>query len=131
VLDLLSPTLFSTVSAAKYQIQDSYIGQNWLDGFQFEAHDGDNGFVDYQDQAGANRVGLYATIGTDVLFAVDLLEPLNYRSAVGRKSVRFEGKKDYSHGIFVLDVKRMSGTCGLWPSFGSLGREPVSRTNLP
>ena len=120
--------LVPAASAAKYQIEDSYTGQNWLDGFQFETYDKDNGFINYQNEAGAKAMGLYATSGTDVMFGPDSMEPLNYRSAVGRKSVRFEGKKDYNHGLFVLDVKKMPGAGGMWPSFWSLGREtwPVS-----
>jgi hypothetical protein len=44
---------------------------------------------------------------------------------IGRESVRLEGKKDYNHGLFVLDIKHMpGGICGTWPAFWALGREP-------
>jgi hypothetical protein len=114
----------STALAATYQVQDSYTAKNWLDGFQFGTYDKNNGFVNYLDETGSKNLGLYATSGTDVLFGADSTESLNYKSAVGRKSVRFEGKKDYNHGLFVLDVKKMPSGCGMWPSFWSLGREP-------
>jgi hypothetical protein len=117
-------TLSTTVSAAKYQAQDSYTGRNWLDAFQFETYDKNNGFVNYVDEATARSKGLYKTSGNDVLFGVDSTETLDYKGKVGRKSVRLEGKKEYNHGLFVLDVKAMPGTCGMWPSFWSLGSDP-------
>lgn len=121
-------TLSSTAFAAKYQVQDSYTGANWLDAFKFETYDLNNGFVDYVDEATAKSMGLYKTVGADVMFGVDSTETLNSADGgdKGRKSVRLEGKKDYNQGLFVIDVKAMPSVCGMWPAFWSLGREPWS-----
>ena len=125
-------TLSSTALAAKYQVQDSYNGKNWLDAFQFETTELNNGFVNYLDEASAKSNGLYTTSGNDVLFGVDSTETLNSADGgdTGRKSVRLEGKKNYNQGLFVLDVKAMPSACGMWPAFWSLGEEPwpVSET---
>jgi hypothetical protein len=114
----------STVAATKYQQEESFNGKNWLDAFKFETYDLNNGFVNYVDQSTAMSNGLYSTSGDDVLFGVDSTETLDYKSGPGRKSVRLEGRKNYNKGLFVIDIKRMPGVCGMWPAFWSLGQEP-------
>jgi hypothetical protein len=116
--------LSSTALGAKYQQNEVFTGRNWLDAFKFETYDLNNGFVNYVDEATAKRMSLYKTVGDDVLFGVDSIETLDYTKMPGRKSVRLEGKKNYNHGLFVLDVKQMPGVCGMWPAFWSLGQEP-------
>ena len=126
-------TLSSTAFAAKYQVQDSYNGNNWLDAFKFETYELNNGFVDYVDEATAKSKKLYKTIGSDVLFGVDSSETLSSADGgdKGRKSVRLEGKKNYNHGLFVIDVKAMPSVCGMWPAFWSLGQEPWPVSETP
>jgi beta-glucanase (GH16 family) len=116
--------LSSTAVATKYQQEESFTGKNWLNAFQFKTDDFNNGFVNYVDQATAMSRGLYTTSGDDVVFGVDSTETLNYKSGPGRKSVRLEGTKNYNKGLFIIDVKRMPGVCGMWPAFWSLGQEP-------
>lgn len=119
-------TLSAPVFAAKYEAQDSYDGNNWLDAFKFETYEKTNGFVNYVDEATAKSMKLYKTEGNDVLFGVDSGETLDSADGgdIGRKSVRLEGKKEYNHGLFIIDVKAMPNVCGMWPAFWSLGREP-------
>lgn len=119
-------TLSAPAFAAKYEAQDSYNGRNWLDAFKFETYEKTNGFVNYVDEATAKSMKLYKTEGNDVLFGVDSGETLDSADGgdIGRKSVRLEGKKEYNHGLFIIDVKAMPNVCGMWPAFWSLGREP-------
>lgn len=127
-------SLSSTALATKYQVQDSYTGANWLDAFNFETYEKNNGFVDYVDEATAESMNLYKTIGNDVVFGADSTETLNSADGgdKGRKSVRLEGKKNYNHGLFIIDIKAMPSACGMWSSFWSLGQEPwpVSQVNM-
>jgi beta-glucanase (GH16 family) len=120
ILTALSSTAFAT----KYQQQESFSGKNWLDGFKFETYDLNNGFVNYVTEDYAKDHGLYKLDGDDVMFGVDASETLDYTKGPGRKSVRLEGTKNYNKGLFILDVKAMPGTCGMWPAFWSLGHEP-------
>lgn len=117
-------TLSAPVIATTYQISETYTGANWLDAFEFVTEDPNNGFVNYVNENIAKSSGLYKTNGNDVLFGVDASELLDSTKGPGRKSVRLEGKKNYNHGVFVLDIKTMPGTCGMWPAFWSLGQEP-------
>jgi hypothetical protein len=124
ILSVGSLLLSSTALATKYQHQESYTGKNWLDAFKFETYDLNNGFVNYLNEADAKREGLYTVSGDDVLFGVDSTQTLDPIKGPGRKSVRLEGRKNYNKGLFILDVKRMPGVCGMWPAFWSLGQEP-------
>jgi hypothetical protein len=117
-------TLSTPVIATPYQLSETYTGANWLDAFKFVETDPNNGFVNYVSEDVAKASGLYKTVGDQVLFGVDASEVLDYKKMPGRKSVRLEGKKNYNHGLFVLDIRTMPGTCGMWPAFWSLGQEP-------
>jgi hypothetical protein len=116
--------LSSTAFATQYQKEDTFNGKNWLDAFKFETNEFNSGFVNYVDEPTAKSLGLYSVDGSDVKFGVDFSETLNYKEGPGRKSVRLEGKKNYNKGLFIIDVKRMPGVCGMWPAFWSLGQEP-------
>jgi hypothetical protein len=116
--------LSSTAVATQYSQSESFTGKNWLDAFKFETYDLNNGFVNYVTEGVAKSSKLYKVEGDDVMFGVDSTETLDYKKMPGRKSVRLEGKKNYNHGLFVLDVKAMPGVCGMWPAFWSLGQEP-------
>ena len=119
-------TLSSPALAAVYEKEERFTGANWLDGFQFETYELTNGYVNYVDEHTAKSSGLYKIDGDDVIFGADSTETLDATKStdIGRKSVRLEGKTDYNHGLFVLDVKAVPSVCGMWPSFWSLGREP-------
>ncbi|KAL6709823.1 hypothetical protein ACN47E_000608 [Coniothyrium glycines] len=119
-------TFSSPALATLYEKEQKYAGSNFLDAFKFETYEKTNGFVDYVNEATAKSSGLYKVDGTDVVFGADSTERLDPWSstAIGRKSVRLEGKTDFNKGLFVLEVKQMPSVCGMWPAFWSLGREP-------
>ncbi|KAF2279085.1 uncharacterized protein EI97DRAFT_456487 [Westerdykella ornata] len=118
VLSALSSTAFS----AKYTLEDSYTGANFLDGFEFFTEpDPTNGFVRYLPKNTAINSGLVRTIGMDTYLGVDFTTPLTVNGP-GRASVRVETLKRYQFGLFVLNLKHMpASTCGTWPAFWSLG----------
>jgi beta-glucanase (GH16 family) len=116
--------LSSTAFGSQYQQQESYNGRNWLDAFKFETYDKNSGFVNYVDEKTAKELKLYSVDRNgDVKFGVDASETLDYKSGPGRKSVRLEGRNNYNKGLFIIDIKRMPGVCGMWPAFWSLGQE--------
>ncbi|KAI5777566.1 concanavalin A-like lectin/glucanase domain-containing protein, partial [Geopyxis carbonaria] len=39
----------------------------------------------------------------------------------GRKAVRLESKKRYTHGLFLLDATHVPAGCGTWPAFWTFG----------
>lgn len=121
-------TLTSGTVAAQYEQKEKFTAKNWLDAFHFETYDKNFGFVDYQTEAAAKAKKLYRTDAAtgDIVFGVDGSEKLDYMKDTGRKSVRLEGNKEYNHGLFILDVKKMPGACGMWPAFWSLGRDTVA-----
>jgi hypothetical protein len=115
--------LSTPAAANRYELEDSYNGKNWLDAFKFEQYDKNNGYVQYVDETTARSMNMYKVDGNDVVFGVDTTETLYWEAQYGRKSVRLEGKKNYNHGLFILDVKSMPAACGLWPAFWTLGAE--------
>ncbi len=117
-------TLSSTALANKYTIQDSFDASNWLEEFNFDTNDYNNGFVNYLDHNGAVSANLFGTTPDGLVeFGIDGTTHLD-ASATGRNSVKFLGNTQYNHGLFILDVKSMPGGCGSWPSFWALGPNP-------
>jgi hypothetical protein len=101
--------LSSTALATKYDIQDSYSGSSFLNGFDFfTKSDPTNGFVTYLDKGAAGTKELIKMKGADQYIGVDYKTTLT-RSGPGRDSVRIESKQSYTQGLFIVDIKHMPG----------------------
>lgn len=75
----------------------------------------------YVDQATAEKTGLISYSNNATRFGVDSNNTYAVTD-VGRPSVRIEGTKSYTHGLFIADIAHMPGSiCGLWPAFWTLG----------
>ena len=128
--------------AATYQLQDSYIGEAFLDNFNWETFsDPSGGFVNYVDQATAidNNLTYSAPLPlklhmpipkeADMLFftadATKFVIRGDDKKVVpsgsrGRDSIRITSHKQYSSSAIVLDLVHMPGGCGQWPSFWTI-----------
>lgn len=103
--------------SGQYVLKDHYQGSTLLDGFNFEtASDPTHGHVLYQSRQAAESLNLTYYGNDDLTYIhADHKE----RAPHGRKSVRLSTKKQYTKGIFVLDVAHMPTGCGVWPAFWS------------
>ena len=82
----------------------------------FTGRDPTNGYVNYVDQATAQREGLINVNPFDghVYMGVDYQ---NVASGRGRNSVRVSSTKSYTHMLVVADMGHMpGGVCGVWPA---------------
>ncbi|KAF5000967.1 hypothetical protein FGRMN_1337 [Fusarium graminum] len=106
-----------------YSLATSFMGDSLLSGFQwFNGADPSNGFVQYQDLAGANKYGLYSV---DPFSETVRLRPDSGTRVgldEGRPSVRLESKDTFQYGLFIADFKHMPiSQCGTWPAFWAYG----------
>ncbi|ORY08744.1 endo-1,3(4)-beta-glucanase-like protein [Clohesyomyces aquaticus] len=108
--------------AAAYALQDSYDSSNWLSKFDVQAiNDPTHGFVTYVDQGTAQNLGLIKNQGSQVYMGVDTTSHLD-PNGPGRKSVRIQSKKSYTHGLVIADIAHAPGSnCGAWPAFWMVG----------
>ncbi|KAI6170989.1 putative beta-1,3-1,4-glucanase [Aphelenchoides bicaudatus] len=104
---------------AKYVIQDDYKIATFADQFNFfSGPDPTRGFVKYVDRATAQNTGLYKIQNGKVYMGVDKTNV----APDGRRSVRLESKKKYTHGLFIADFQHIPGpACGIWPAFWLTG----------
>lgn len=103
--------LSSTALATKYDIQDTYAGETFLDGFDFfTAEDPTKGFVNYIGRTAADNADLIKMVGDDTYIGVDYKTTLNPTGNIGRDSVRIESIKKYTQGLFIVDLKHMPGS---------------------
>jgi hypothetical protein len=122
-------------SGKHYELDTKYEGATFFDGFSFFTDpDPTHGFVDYVSRsvAEAGKLISYGA-GQSAKMSVDLspltpptsLDDYWGKDGVGRKSIRIESTKSWSHGIFILDLTHMPTTstdgCGTWPAFWTLG----------
>lgn len=82
-----------------------------------------NGFVDYIDKdTGVNSSLITFTNEGNPRWGVDASHKYTPGKDWGRPSIRIEGKKSWTHGLFVFDIAHMpGGSCGIWPALWSLG----------
>ena len=113
---------FPYTTAQQYNLQSSYSGPNFLDGFNFwTSSDPTFGYVHYVDQATAQANGMISITNTTA-WGVENKMVLDPNANLGRLSVRLTSKETWNHGLFVLDLKHMPpNQCGVWPAFWSLG----------
>jgi hypothetical protein len=119
ILIIHTALLFSRLSIAGYVLQDAYIPDNFLDGFNaFSSKDPTDGFVKYQDMESGKNLGLIKRMPASILLGVDTKNV----TPDGRPSVRLESKKSYDSGLIIADISHMPGSiCGSWPAFWTVG----------
>ncbi|RMZ91654.1 hypothetical protein DV736_g1089, partial [Chaetothyriales sp. CBS 134916] len=117
-----------------YKLDTEYSGSSFFDGFNFfTGADPTHGFVDYLSYSDAQSAGLIST-GSSAIMKVDdttVYEvPPNESSyagvsGVGRKSVRIESQKSWTHALIIADFNHLPTSsvdgCGTWPAFWTLG----------
>ena len=125
---------FSPPFSQEYKLDTEFSGSSFFDGFNFfSAADPTHGFTDYVSKGDAQSLGLIST-GSSAIMRVDntTFYPIPPSEAsysdvdgVGRKSVRIESQKSWTHGLIIADIKHMPTSaidgCGTWPAFWTLG----------
>ncbi|KAF4505319.1 hypothetical protein G6O67_007279 [Ophiocordyceps sinensis] len=121
-------------SRCSYSLDTTYDWRNFFQSFDFFTEpDPTHGFVEYVDQATAQKGGLIgygrgnssrghgggqANNGSIVL-GVDYK---TVNPAKGRRSVRVTSQKSFTHGLFLADISHMpKAACGVWPAFWMFG----------
>ena len=79
-----------------------------------------SGYVNFVDKETAINKGLFnITSNGSIYIGVD---SENKASERGRDSIRLHSNKNYSHGLFVLDLAHIpSNVCGTWVAFWLVG----------
>ncbi|KAI6237982.1 Beta 1,3(4)-glucanase [Aphelenchoides besseyi] len=104
-----------------YQLVDDYQPNNLLDRFDFfTADDPTHGFVNYIDRGQAQSSGLIKNENNQLYIGVDSNNGVP-NEARGRNSIRITSQKDYTHGLFILDLDHMPTGCGTWPAYWLVG----------
>ncbi|PPQ75683.1 hypothetical protein CVT24_001928 [Panaeolus cyanescens] len=101
--------------------EDTYAGSTFFDGFTFFTdHDPTDGMVTFVDQATAQQKGYISTQpdGT-VIMKADDTNTLDLGTF--RESVRIQSNKQYTTGLFILDLNRAPWGCAIWPAFWTVG----------
>ncbi|KAF3928347.1 hypothetical protein AA313_de0210470 [Arthrobotrys entomopaga] len=115
-----------------YILAQEYSGPTFFDKFDFfSSSDPTHGFVTYGNRQYAEENALIDFDGEYAIMRVDTKKHLNSSApyfginGVGRKSVRIEGRYQFTHGLVLIDLAQMpSGICGAWPAFWTLGDGP-------
>ncbi|KAK3678540.1 hypothetical protein LTR78_001838 [Recurvomyces mirabilis] len=106
-----------------YNLQTSFPGSNFFDGFDFwTSADPTIGYVHYVDQATAQQHGMIDITANSTRWGVDTTQVLDPYANLGRLSIRLTSRQSWTHGLFILDLEHMpANQCGTWPAFWSLG----------
>jgi hypothetical protein len=121
---LMGVSLTQVSVAGNYHLVQDYLSSpsNFFSGFNFYiGEDPTNGTVDYLSESAAAESKLIGYNHESILLAADAETRLPFSSSVGRKSIRIEGKQNYTHGLFIADIAHVPSGCGLWPAFWLLG----------
>ncbi|KIV92814.1 hypothetical protein PV10_04080 [Exophiala mesophila] len=113
-------SLLVASATASYVLEDDYAASSFASMFDFfTGDDPTHGYVNYINQQQAQNQGMYKVENGAVYMGVD---SSNVASGRGRDSIRISSKKEYNHGLFILDLAHMpAGACGTWPAFWLLG----------
>ena len=106
---------------AGYTLEDDYSPANFFSMFNFITgpDSSTQGYANYLSQSDAQADGLINTNNNAVHMGVD---STNVASSPGRNTIRIESKKQYNHGLVILDLGHMpGGVCGTWPAFWMYG----------
>lgn len=135
---LTAPVAAGPLSPSQvYNLDTDYSGSSFFSGWNFFADaDPTHGFVTYLSQSDAQAAGLISA-GNSAQMRVDSTTTLPIpaskdaywgKNGVGRKSVRIESQKTWTHGLFIADLNHMPTSsdagCGTWPAFWALGPDP-------
>ncbi|KAK7057245.1 putative glycosidase C21B10.07 [Favolaschia claudopus] len=110
------------LAATSYSIQDTYIGHDFLDTWNWEtANDPTHGRTDYVDKKTAISSNLSVASDRSFLMRADSVNmvPPGQR---GRKSVRISSPGAYGDSVLVLDLWHMPTGCATWPAFWTLSK---------
>ncbi|KZT67623.1 glycoside hydrolase family 16 protein [Daedalea quercina L-15889] len=118
---LSSAFVFSTLVlealGGTWTIGDTYIGQDFLDNWTFEAEaDPTGGRVIYVDQSTALADNLTYVSSDTLIMRVDDTTTLTSSDA-GRNSVRIKSNTSYNYHAVVIDARHMPEGCATWPAF--------------
>ncbi|MCJ1457865.1 hypothetical protein MMC28_008234 [Mycoblastus sanguinarius] len=88
--------------------------------FTFDTeNDPTSGYVNFVDGGTAQSDNLTGVANGVVTIRAD---SSNVASGRGRNAVRLTSRKQYTHGLVVLDLEHMPGSvCGIWPAFWMTG----------
>ncbi|KAI0733956.1 endo-1,3(4)-beta-glucanase-like protein [Fomitopsis betulina] len=113
---VLSTFVLETLGAT-WSIGDTFIGQDFLDSWSFEAEaDPTGGRVTYVSQATALADNLTYVSSDTLIMRVDDTTTLSSSDA-GRNSVRIKSNAQYDYHTVVIDVRHMPEGCATWPAF--------------
>ncbi|KAG8722106.1 hypothetical protein FRC09_006809 [Ceratobasidium sp. 395] len=101
-----------------WYLSDSYQGKDFLESFTFEAMpDPTHGRVNYVDMktAIAHNLTQCTRQGSFIMRtdSTTVLDP----NGPGRESIRLQSKKQWTNGLFVLNLNHMPVGCGTWPAY--------------
>ncbi|GBE89585.1 concanavalin A-like lectin/glucanase domain-containing protein [Sparassis latifolia] len=104
-------------SSTNYTLVDKYVGEDFLNEWQFyDQADPTGGNVNYVSQSAAESAGLaYVDCNNVTVLAVD--DTSSVASGGNRDSVRISSPKAYNSGLFIGDFGAMPTGCGVWPAF--------------
>ncbi|KAI5122150.1 hypothetical protein M0805_000797 [Coniferiporia weirii] len=108
--------LLASATGAVWTLKDSFVGEGFLSGFNFEAiADPTHGRVNYVDQATAQSLGLVTAEGDTFIMRSDNTTVLT-ASDLGRNSIRIRSNNLYTSHVAVFDIRHMPQGCGTWPA---------------
>lgn len=118
VTGIVAPLLIGQTNAA-YVLDTVMWGSTFFSNFNFATVDPNNGYVQYLTQSAAQTAGLIfqAESNPARISADSTTTLLGTAGSPGRKSVRIESKKRWTHGLYVFNVAAMPApVCGVWPA---------------
>ncbi|KAM5532954.1 hypothetical protein V8D89_013372 [Ganoderma adspersum] len=113
--------LVSSVLGTTWKQSDSYVGSQFLSGFDHMAiADPTHGRVNYLDQATAVKRNITYAHGNTLVLRADHWTKLS-ASGPGRDSFRLMSKKTYTNHVTVWNVRHMPRGCATWPALWEFG----------
>ncbi|THH33258.1 hypothetical protein EUX98_g900 [Antrodiella citrinella] len=114
---------FIPAASARFSLKDSYVGQNFLDGWTWDTlDDPTHGRVNYVDKEAALSSNLSYASGSKFVMRADDWNTVD-SDARGRDSVRIISRNAYDEALIILDLQHMPEGCGTWPAFWSLSQQ--------
>ncbi|KAF7980782.1 hypothetical protein HWV62_36845 [Athelia sp. TMB] len=110
------------VTRAHYHIADTFIGHDFINGFDWETFDDPtHGRVNYVDQPTALSTNLSFASSDSFVMRADATQIVNATSR-GRDSVRITSHAAYNDSVIVLDLAHMPEGCATWPAFWTISQ---------
>jgi hypothetical protein len=114
-LILLTLSIAALAHCQTFNLIQSYQGLDFFDRefTLYEGFDPTFGYVDYVNLATAEQYGLInlTEVGNTGVarWGVDTTATLDPNANLGRRSIRLQSVKAYTHGLFILDVAHLPG----------------------